>query len=94
LAKYYSKRAWIILLIRNIKLKAGKLKLKFIGLFRILKYISNSVYKLELLSIYNYLYSTFYISLLKEYITKKGQKPYLYPSGKLPELANNNKEQE
>ena len=60
-----------MLLIRNIKLKARKLELKFIGLFRILKYISNLVYKLELLSIYNYLYLTFYISLLKKYIVKK-----------------------
>jgi hypothetical protein len=92
LAKYYSKRAWIILLIRNIKLKAGKLKPKFIGLFRILKYISNSVYKLELLNIYNYLYLTFYIFLFKKYIIKKNQELYLYPSRKLPELVNNNKE--
>jgi hypothetical protein len=81
-----------MLLIRNIKLKARKLKLKFIGLFRILKYISNLVYKLELLSIYNYLYLTFYISFLKEYIVKKGQEPYLYSSRELPELADNNKE--
>jgi hypothetical protein len=92
LAKYYSKGAWVILLIRNIKLKTGKLKPKFIGLFRILKYISNLIYKLELLSIYNCLYLTFYISFFKEYIAKKNQKPYLYSSGKLPELANNNKE--
>jgi hypothetical protein len=92
LAKYYSKGAWVILLIRNIKLKAGKLEPKFIGPFRILEYIGNSVYKLELPSIYNHLYSTFYISLLKKYIAKKGQEPYLYPSGKLPELADNNKE--
>jgi hypothetical protein len=92
LAKYYSKGAWIILLIRNIKLKTGKLKPKFIGPFRILKYIGNSVYKLELPSIYNYLYLTFYISLFKKYIIKKNQKPYLYLFGKLPELADNNKE--
>ena len=92
LAKYYSKGAWVILLMRNIKLKAGKLEPKFIGLFRILKYISNSAYKLELLSIYNYLYLTFHVSLLKEYVAKKGQEPHLYPSGELPELADNNKE--
>jgi hypothetical protein len=77
---------------RNIKLKIGKLKPKFISPFRILKYISNLVYKLELLSIYNYLYLTFHISFLKEYIVKKDQKPYLYFSGELPELVNNNKE--
>jgi hypothetical protein len=76
---------------RNIKLKARKLKLKFIGLFRILKYISNLVYKLELLSIYNYLYLTFYISLFKEYIVKKSQELYLYLSRELLKLVNNNK---
>jgi len=77
---------------RNIRLKAGKLEPNFIGLFKILKCISNSVYKLELLSIYNYLYLTFHISLLKEYIAKKGLEPHFYPSGELPELADNNKE--
>jgi hypothetical protein len=76
---------------RNIKLKVRKLKPKFIGLFRILKYISNLVYKLELLSIYNYLYLTFHIFFLKKYIVKKSQEPYLYFSGELPELVNNNK---
>jgi hypothetical protein len=61
-----------MLLTKNIKLKVGKLKLKFIGLFKVLKYIGQAVYKLELLSIYNRLYLTFYISFLKEYIVKKG----------------------
>jgi hypothetical protein len=60
-----------MLLIRNIKLKIEKLKLKFIGLFKIFKYISNLIYKLELLNIYNYLYLIFYISFLKKYIVKK-----------------------
>ena len=36
----------------------------------------------------------FYVSLLKEYITKKSQKPYLYASRELLELVDNNKEQE
>jgi hypothetical protein len=40
------------------------------------------------------LHLTFHVSFLKEYVAKKGQKPYLYPSGELPELADNNKEQE
>jgi hypothetical protein len=56
---------------RNIKLKVRKLKPKFIGLFKVLKYIRQVIYKLELLSIYNRLYLTFYISFLKEYIIKK-----------------------
>jgi hypothetical protein len=60
----------VLLLTKNIKFKEGKLVLKFISLFKILKYIKEFAYKLELLNIYNYLYLTFYISLLKEYIIK------------------------
>jgi hypothetical protein len=41
------------------------------SLFKILKYISNLIYKLELLNIYNYLYLIFYIFLFKKYIIKK-----------------------
>ena len=79
---------------KNLRLKAGKLELKFIRPFKILEYISTSVYKLDLLSIYKQLHLMFYVSLLKEYITKKGQEPYLYASRELLELADNNKEQE
>jgi hypothetical protein len=60
----------MLLLIKNIKFKEGKLALKFINLFKILKYIKELIYKLELLNIYNRLYPTFYISLFKEYIAK------------------------
>jgi hypothetical protein len=60
----------MLLLIKNIKFKEGKLILKFINLFKILKYIKELAYKLELFNIYNYLYLTFYISFLKEYIIK------------------------
>jgi hypothetical protein len=60
----------VLLLIKNIKFKEGKLALKFINLFKILKYIKELIYKLELLNIYNRLYPTFYISLFKEYIIK------------------------
>jgi hypothetical protein len=60
----------------------------------VLKYIGQTAYKLELLSIYDHLYLTFHISLLKEYMAKKGQEPHLYPTGELPELADDNKEQE
>jgi hypothetical protein len=60
----------MLLLIKNIKFKEGKLALKFINLFKILKYIKELAYKLKLLSIYNCLYPTFYISFLKEYIAK------------------------
>jgi hypothetical protein len=60
----------VLLLIKNIKFKEGKLALKFISLFKILKCIKELAYKLKLLSIYNCLYFTFYISLFKEYIAK------------------------
>jgi hypothetical protein len=60
----------VLLLIKNIKFKEGKLVLKFISLFKILKYIKELAYKLELFNIYDYLYFTFYISLFKEYIAK------------------------
>jgi hypothetical protein len=60
----------MLLLTKNIKFKEGKLALKFINLFKILKCIKELIYKLKLLNIYNYFYLTFYISLLKEYITK------------------------
>jgi hypothetical protein len=57
---------------KNLKFKIGKLVLKFINLFKILKYIKELAYKLNLFNIYNYLYFTFYISFFKEYIIKKG----------------------
>jgi hypothetical protein len=60
----------MLLLIKNIKFKEGKLALKFINLFKKFKYIKELIYKLKLLNIYNYLYFTFYISLFKEYIIK------------------------
>jgi hypothetical protein len=43
----------VLLLIKNIKFKEGKLALKFISLFKILKYIKELAYKLKLLNIYN-----------------------------------------
>jgi hypothetical protein len=60
----------VLLLIKNIKFKKGKLILKFISLFKILKCIKELIYKLKLLNIYNRLYFTFYISFFKEYIAK------------------------
>jgi hypothetical protein len=60
----------MLLLMKNIKFKEGKLILKFISLFKILKCIKELAYKLKLLNIYNRLYPTFYISLFKEYIIK------------------------
>ena len=48
-----------MLSIKNIKLKAGKLALKFISLFKILEYIREVVYKLDLLNLYEKLYLHF-----------------------------------
>ena len=61
-----------MLLIKNIRLKVGKLTLKYIRPFKILKYIRELAYKLDLPTLYKRLYLIFYISLLKEYIAKKG----------------------
>ena len=61
-----------MLSIKNIKLKAKKLAPKYVKPFKILQYIKELAYKLKLLILYNRLYLTFYISLFKEYIAKKG----------------------
>ena len=90
--KYYSKRIQIILLIKNLKLKPGKFISKFINPFKILEYISKSIYKLKFLNLYNRLYLTFYISFLKEYIIKKEQNLNLYFTREFLEFINNNKE--
>jgi hypothetical protein len=68
----------VLLLIKNFKFKVKKLILKFINLFKIFKYIKELVYKLKLLSLYNCLYFTFYISFFKEYIFKKKVKNFIY----------------
>jgi hypothetical protein len=60
----------VLLLTKNIKFKEGKLALKFISLFKILKCIKELAYKLKVLNIYNRFYFTFYISLFKKYIAK------------------------
>ena len=83
-----------MLLTKNIKLKVGKLSLKFIGSFKILKYISKSVYKLELLNLYKKLYLTFYVLLLEEYIPRKSIELYQYQAGTLLELSKEDKDQE
>jgi len=77
---------------KNIKLKVGKLSLKFIGPFKILECIGESTYKLELLSLYEKLHLTFHVSLLEEYIPRKGMEPYQYQTGALPELSKEDKD--
>ncbi len=83
-----------MLLTKNIKLKVGKLSLKFIGPFKILEYISESIYKLELLSLYKKLHLTFHVLLLEEYIPRKGIEPHQYQTGTLLELSKEDKDQE
>jgi hypothetical protein len=81
-----------MLFIKNIKLKARKLILKFISLFKILEYIREIAYKLDLLNLYEKLYSIFHVSLLKKYTLRKKQVPDLYPLKDLLKLVDNNKE--
>ena len=80
--------------IKNLRIKVKKLTLKFIRPFKILKYIRESAYILELLSLYKRLYPTFYVSLLKEYIAKKGQEPNQYYTNKFLELKDNNEQEQ
>ena len=58
----------MLLLIKNIKFKEGKLALKFISLFKILKYIKKLAYNLKLFNIYNYYNSTRVYKLRKRHI--------------------------
>jgi hypothetical protein len=60
---------------KNLRLRAGKLSPKFISLFKIIEYIGDSVYCLDLLSQYKKLYSMFNVSLLEVYHPRKGHKP-------------------
>jgi hypothetical protein len=55
----------VLLLIKNLKFKEGKLILKLISLFKILKYIRELVYKLKLLNIYNYFILPFIFPSIK-----------------------------
>jgi hypothetical protein len=79
---------------KNIHFKISKLAPKFIGPFKIIKYIGKAMYKLKLLSIYNRLYNVFNVNLLKEYYIQKDKEPKLYSKKELLKLAKNNKDQE
>jgi hypothetical protein len=80
------------LFIKNIYFKIGKLTLKFISPFKIIKYIKKAVYKLKLLSIYNRLYNVFNVNLLKEYYIRKGKELKLYSKRELLKLTKDNKD--
>jgi hypothetical protein len=94
LDKHFSLRDWVMLSTKNIKLKTGKLSPKFIGPFQILECVGESAYKLKLPSLYDKLHPTFHVSLLEEYVPRKGQEPHLYTSGELPELSDEDDDQE
>jgi hypothetical protein len=80
------------LFIKNIHFKISKLTPKFIGFFKIIKYIREAAYKLKLLSIYNRLHNVFNVNLLKEYYIQKSKKPKLYNKEELSKLAKDNKD--
>jgi hypothetical protein len=79
---------------KNIYFKIGKLAPKFIGPFKITEYIREAAYRLELLSMYDRLHNVFNVNLLKEYYIRKGKGPESYGKEELPELAEDNKDQE
>jgi len=65
----------VLLSTKNLRLKAEKLSLKFISLFKITEYIGDIVYRLDLLNQYEKLHPIFNVSLLEVYHLKKGHKP-------------------
>jgi hypothetical protein len=85
---------WVLLFTKNIYFKINKLALKFIGLFKITEYIRKAVYKLELLSIYDWLHNVFNVNLLKKYYIQKSKEPKSYNKKELLKLAKDNKDQE
>jgi hypothetical protein len=77
---------------KNIYFKISKLAPKFIGLFKITKYIKEAVYRLKLLSMYNQLHNVFNVNLLKEYYIQKSKRLKLYNKKELLRLAKDNKD--
>jgi hypothetical protein len=82
----------VLLLTKNLRLKAEKLSLKFIGLFKIIECIGDSVYRLDLLSQYEKLYLIFNVSLLEVYYLRKGYKLWKYPTKEFLDLIKEDEE--
>jgi hypothetical protein len=82
----------VLLSTKNLRLRAGKLSLKFISLFKIIEYIGNSVYRLNLLSQYKKLYSVFNVSLLEVCHLRKGYKPWKYLTREFLDLVEEDEE--
>jgi hypothetical protein len=94
LDKHFSIDEWVLLSTKNLRLRAGKLSPKFIGLFKIIEYIGDSAYRLNLPSQYEKLHPVFNVSLLEVYHPRKGHKPWKYPTREFPDLAEEDEEQE
>jgi hypothetical protein len=67
----------IFINVKNLRVRKSCKKLtdRYVRPFKIFKFISLNVYKLELSKIYKRLYRTFLVSLLEPYSRKKGEKP-------------------
>jgi hypothetical protein len=94
LDKHFSINEWVLLSTKNLRLRAGKLSPKFIGPFKIIECIGDSVYRLDLPSQYEKLHPVFNVSLLEVYHPRKGHEPWKYPTGEFPDLAEEDEEQE
>ncbi|KAF4627116.1 hypothetical protein G7Y89_g11043 [Cudoniella acicularis] len=94
LDKHFKLHSWVMLSTKNIRLKAGKLGPKRIGPFKIKRCVGESAYELELPSLYARLHPVFNVSLLEDYRPRAGQDPKRYPTGELPELADEDELQE
>jgi transposase InsO family protein len=92
--KHFALDEWVLLSTKNIHFKIGKLAPKFIGPFKITECIGEAAYRLELPSMYDRLHNVFNVNLLKEYHIRKGEGPESYGKGELPELAEDDEDQE
>jgi hypothetical protein len=67
----------ILINVKNLRVRKSCKKLtdRYIGPFKMSKFISPNAYELELFETYERLYRTFLISLLESYSRKKGEEP-------------------
>jgi hypothetical protein len=66
----------IFINVKNLRVRklCKKLTDRYVGPFKVSKFISPNIYELELSKIYKRLYRTFSVSLLEPYSRKKGEK--------------------
>jgi hypothetical protein len=67
----------ILINVKNLRVQklCKKLTNRYIGFFRVSKFVGLNVYELEFSKTYERFYRTFLVSLLKPYSRKKGEKP-------------------